>query len=80
MAYDGFAQACGVSLVQSNELRPGEQLPAEPELAQLVGVSSAPVRQSILDVVRKPAHAPQRPRHLRPVLRTGREDLNPAMR
>src|SRR6516225_5753378 len=42
-----------VDLIQSDALTPGEQLPPERELAQMLGVSLAPVRQAILDVVSK---------------------------
>jgi GntR family transcriptional regulator len=42
-----------VDLIQGNDLTPGEQLPAERELAQMLGVSLAPVRQAILEVVSK---------------------------
>lgn len=42
-----------VDLIQSNDLTPGEKLPPERELAQMLGISLAPVRQAILDVVSK---------------------------
>ena len=40
-----------LDLIDRGELKPGEQLPAERELATLFGVSLAPVRQAILGVV-----------------------------
>src|SRR6478736_6378845 len=42
-----------VDLIESGELAPGEQLPPERDLAEMLGVSLAPVRQAILDVVNK---------------------------
>jgi GntR family transcriptional regulator len=42
-----------VDLIESGELAVGERLPAERELAELLGVSLAPVRQAILDAVNK---------------------------
>jgi GntR family transcriptional regulator len=42
-----------VELIESGELAPGEQLPPERYLAELFGVSLAPVRQAILDTVSK---------------------------
>jgi len=42
-----------VDLIESGGLVPGERLPSERELAQYFGVSLAPVRQSILEVVNK---------------------------
>jgi len=40
-----------LDLIERGELRPGERLPAERDLAGLFGVSLAPVRQAILGVV-----------------------------
>jgi GntR family transcriptional regulator len=40
-----------LDLIERGELRPGERLPAERELAGFFGVSLAPVRQAILGVV-----------------------------
>lgn len=40
-----------LDLIERGELRPGERLPAERDLAALFGVSLAPVRQAILGVV-----------------------------
>jgi DNA-binding GntR family transcriptional regulator len=40
-------------LIENGELAPGDQLPAERQLAELLGVSIAPVRQAILDVVNR---------------------------
>ena len=37
--------------IQSGELRPGDQLPTEHEYAERFGVSIAPVRQALLDLV-----------------------------
>jgi GntR family transcriptional regulator len=37
--------------IQSGELRPGDQLPTEHEYAEQFGVSLAPVRQALLDLV-----------------------------
>ncbi len=42
-----------VDLIESGELADGEQLPPERHLAELFGVSLAPVRQAILDTVSK---------------------------
>ncbi len=42
-----------VDLIETGELSAGEQLPAEREIAELLGVSLAPVRQAILDAVNK---------------------------
>jgi GntR family transcriptional regulator len=42
-----------VDLIERGELAPGEQLPPERYLAELFGVSLAPVRQAILDTVSK---------------------------
>jgi len=42
-----------VGLIERRELSAGERLPPERDLAQLFGVSIAPVRQSILDLVNK---------------------------
>jgi len=42
-----------VGLIERGELVAGERLPPERDLAQLFGVSIAPVRQSILDLVNK---------------------------
>jgi len=42
-----------VDLIESGELAPGEQLPPERDLAEMLGVSLAPVRQAILDAVNK---------------------------
>jgi GntR family transcriptional regulator len=42
-----------VDLIEGNDLAAGDQLPAERELAEMLGVSLAPVRQAILDVVNK---------------------------
>lgn len=40
-----------IELIENGSLAPGEKLPPERELAALFGVSLAPVRQAILDVV-----------------------------
>jgi GntR family transcriptional regulator len=40
-----------LDLIERGELKPGERLPAERDLAALFGVSLAPVRQAILGVV-----------------------------
>lgn len=40
-------------LIEGGELAPGDQLPAERQLAGLLGVSIAPVRQAILEVVNR---------------------------
>lgn len=42
-----------VGLIERGELNVGERLPPERDLAELFGVSIAPVRQSILDLVNK---------------------------
>ena len=42
-----------VDLIERGELAAGEQLPPERYLAELFGVSLAPVRQAILDTVSK---------------------------
>ena len=42
-----------VDLIEGGDLVVGERLPAERDLAELLGVSLAPVRQAILDVVNK---------------------------
>jgi GntR family transcriptional regulator len=42
-----------VDLIERGQLAVGERLPAERELAELLGVSLAPVRQAILDAVNK---------------------------
>jgi GntR family transcriptional regulator len=42
-----------VDLIERGDLAVGERLPAERELAELLGVSLAPVRQAILDLVNK---------------------------
>jgi GntR family transcriptional regulator len=40
-----------VGMIEQGQIRPGEALPAERELAARFGVSLAPVRQAILDLV-----------------------------
>ena len=42
-----------IELIENGSLAPGEKLPPERELATLFGVSLAPVRQAILDVVNR---------------------------
>jgi GntR family transcriptional regulator len=42
-----------IDLIERGDLAVGERLPAERELAEMLGVSLAPVRQAILDVVNK---------------------------
>jgi GntR family transcriptional regulator len=42
-----------IDLIEGGELAVGERLPAEREIAEMLGVSLAPVRQAILDVVNK---------------------------
>jgi len=42
-----------LDLIERGEIRPGDKLPPERELASRFGVSLAPVRQAILDLVRE---------------------------
>jgi GntR family transcriptional regulator len=42
-----------IGLIERGEIRAGERLPPERDIAELFGVSIAPVRQSILDLVNK---------------------------
>lgn len=42
-----------VDLIEGGDIAAGDRLPAERELAELLGVSIAPVRQAVLDVVNK---------------------------
>ena len=42
-----------IDLIERGDLAVGERLPAERDLAEMLGVSLAPVRQAILDVVNK---------------------------